>query len=58
LQDSALTVKTGNPDFTDCFQKSVLVWVPAGFLWFVSLFYVPYLWHQQHVHPWCHITWL
>ncbi|OQV17409.1 Multidrug resistance-associated protein 1 [Hypsibius exemplaris] len=31
--DSAITWNTNNPDFTECFQQSALVWVPCMFLW-------------------------
>ncbi|OWA50132.1 Multidrug resistance-associated protein 1 [Hypsibius exemplaris] len=31
--DTALTWWTSNPDFTNCFQQTALVWVPCGFLW-------------------------
>ena len=27
---------TTNPDFTECFQKTVLSWVPSGLLWLMS----------------------
>ena len=31
--DSNLTWYTDDPDFTPCFHKTVLVFVPCGFLW-------------------------
>ena len=31
--NSNLTWYTGDPDFTPCFHKTVLVFVPCGFLW-------------------------
>ncbi|XP_055346894.1 uncharacterized protein LOC129594288 [Paramacrobiotus metropolitanus] len=31
--DLSVTWYTHNPDFTECFQKTVLVWVPCFFLW-------------------------
>lgn len=33
FQDANLTWYTENPDFTVCFKKSVLVWIPCTFLW-------------------------
>ncbi|OQV18389.1 Multidrug resistance-associated protein 1 [Hypsibius exemplaris] len=30
--DDKVTWHTSDPDFTDCFQKTVLVWLPAAFL--------------------------
>ncbi|XP_044733468.1 multidrug resistance-associated protein 1-like [Chrysoperla carnea] len=34
--DINLTWNTTNPDFTDCFQKTVLIWIPSAFLWLFS----------------------
>lgn len=44
-----LTWNTTDPDFTQCFQNSVLVWIPCGFLWLLSLIYIPYILRQQRV---------
>ncbi|XP_063893502.1 multidrug resistance-associated protein 1 [Helicoverpa armigera] len=35
--DSNFTWYTDDPDFTRCFQKTVLVWVPCLFLWLAAL---------------------
>ena len=32
-QDLNETWYTENPDFTPCFQQTVLVWIPSAFLW-------------------------
>lgn len=37
LQNSSLTWYSDNPDFTPCFQKTVLVWIPCVFLWLAAL---------------------
>ncbi|XP_033224446.1 multidrug resistance-associated protein 1 isoform X4 [Belonocnema kinseyi] len=53
--DANLTWYTEDPDVTDCFQKTVLVWIPCIFLWSFSsleLYYllkskrknIPYTW--------------
>ncbi|XP_015591556.1 multidrug resistance-associated protein 1 isoform X6 [Cephus cinctus] len=34
--DSNLTWYTDDPDLTECFQKTVLVWTPCAFLWVFS----------------------
>ena len=34
--DSNLTWNTSDPDFTPCFHKTVLVFVPCGFLWLLA----------------------
>ncbi len=39
FQSYDLTWNSTQPDLTTCFQSSVLVWIPCGFLWLVSLFY-------------------
>ena len=56
FQDDAITLDTDNPDLTDCFQKTVLTWIPCGTL-FVTLFYwVPYLYRLPAVHNWCNTS--
>lgn len=38
-----LTWNTNNPDFTPCFQKTVLIWLPCAFLWLftpLEIFYI------------------
>ncbi|XP_011637000.1 multidrug resistance-associated protein 1 isoform X7 [Pogonomyrmex barbatus] len=35
--DANLTWYTDTPDLTECFQKTVLVWIPCGFLWMFSV---------------------
>ncbi|XP_013178006.1 PREDICTED: multidrug resistance-associated protein 1 isoform X2 [Papilio xuthus] len=35
--DSNLTWYTDNPEFTPCFEKTVLVWTPCLFLWVAAL---------------------
>ncbi|KAJ8721589.1 hypothetical protein PYW07_002364 [Mythimna separata] len=35
--DSNITWYTDNPDFTTCFQKTVLVWTPCVYLWLAAL---------------------
>ncbi|OQV11389.1 Multidrug resistance-associated protein 1 [Hypsibius exemplaris] len=36
--DDRKTWSTDDPDFTYCFEKTVLIWIPAVFLWFVAPF--------------------
>uniref|UniRef100_A0A8C2SIC2 Multidrug resistance-associated protein 1 n=1 Tax=Capra hircus TaxID=9925 RepID=A0A8C2SIC2_CAPHI len=36
-----------NPDFTKCFQNTVLVWVPCSYLWVCFPFYFLYLSHHD-----------
>ncbi|XP_074237716.1 multidrug resistance-associated protein 1 isoform X6 [Saimiri boliviensis] len=43
LWDWNLTWYTSNPDFTKCFQNTVLVWVPCFYLWACFPFYFLYL---------------
>ena len=37
MQDSAVTWDTENPNFTECFQRTVLLWVPCACLWICLL---------------------
>lgn len=43
LQDSQETWYTVDPDFTPCFEQTVLVWAPCAFLWLFSIFDFYYL---------------
>uniref|UniRef100_A0A8C0H629 Multidrug resistance-associated protein 1 n=1 Tax=Chelonoidis abingdonii TaxID=106734 RepID=A0A8C0H629_CHEAB len=43
LADWNLTWHTENPDFTKCFQNTVLVWVPCIYLWVCFPIYFLYL---------------
>uniref|UniRef100_A0A8C3D2D7 Multidrug resistance-associated protein 1 n=1 Tax=Cairina moschata TaxID=8855 RepID=A0A8C3D2D7_CAIMO len=43
LQDWNLTWHTENPDFTQCFQNTVLVWIPCIYLWACFPVYFLYL---------------
>uniref|UniRef100_G1PKB7 Multidrug resistance-associated protein 1 n=1 Tax=Myotis lucifugus TaxID=59463 RepID=G1PKB7_MYOLU len=47
LQDWNITWYTSNPDFTKCFQNTVLVWVPCFYLWVSFPFYFLYLSHHD-----------
>ncbi|KOX68195.1 Multidrug resistance-associated protein 1 [Melipona quadrifasciata] len=53
--NNSLTWNTDDPEITECFQKTVLVWVPCAFLWLFSgieIYYflnsksknIPYTW--------------
>lgn len=46
LQDWNRTWYTANPDLTQCFQNTVLVWVPCVYLWLLAPFYC--------LHLYCH----
>ncbi|XP_060605432.1 multidrug resistance-associated protein 1-like [Ruditapes philippinarum] len=35
------------PGFTECFQNSVIIWIPSGWLWLSLPFYLPYLFSQK-----------
>ncbi|XP_060530036.1 multidrug resistance-associated protein 1-like isoform X5 [Cylas formicarius] len=41
--NSTLTWDTDDPDFTKCFEKTVLVWIPCVFLWLFSSLEVYYI---------------
>lgn len=46
LQDWNRTWYTANPDLTQCFQNTILVWVPCVYLWLLAPFYC--------LHLYCH----
>ncbi|XP_068452238.1 multidrug resistance-associated protein 1 isoform X2 [Clinocottus analis] len=39
---------TSNPDFTQCFQNTVLVWLPCLYLWICAPIYLIYLRSHDH----------
>ena len=43
MQNASLSWYTSHPEFTACFQRTVLVWFECGLFWLISLFYVIYL---------------
>uniref|UniRef100_A0A4W3IKN0 Multidrug resistance-associated protein 1 n=1 Tax=Callorhinchus milii TaxID=7868 RepID=A0A4W3IKN0_CALMI len=47
LQDSNLTWHTQDPDFTICFKKTVLIWIPCIFLWLCFPFYTLFLYYRK-----------
>ncbi|XP_039741515.1 multidrug resistance-associated protein 1 [Pteropus medius] len=42
-----VTWNTSNPDFTKCFQNTILVWAPCVYLWVCFPFYFLYLSHHD-----------
>lgn len=43
--------ETSWPEFTQCFQDSLLIWIPCGFLWISIPFYLYYLITVQNGRP-------
>ncbi|XP_071175209.1 multidrug resistance-associated protein 1-like isoform X4 [Mytilus edulis] len=43
LWDETRLLNGSYPEFTDCFQQTLLVWVPCGFLWLSAPFYLYHL---------------
>nr|XP_026483252.1 multidrug resistance-associated protein 1 isoform X3 [Vanessa tameamea] len=51
--DSNLTWYTENPEFTPCFEKTVLVWIPCIFLWVAALLDAYYIFNSKERNiPW------
>ncbi|XP_040891867.1 multidrug resistance-associated protein 1 isoform X3 [Toxotes jaculatrix] len=48
LWDWNRTWYTANPDLTQCFQNTVLVWVPCIYLWLLAPFYCLHLYCHDH----------
>ena len=38
LQDANQTWYTNNPDFSECFHQTVLVWIPCFFMWLLATY--------------------
>ncbi|XP_014486459.1 PREDICTED: multidrug resistance-associated protein 1 isoform X2 [Dinoponera quadriceps] len=57
--NASLTWNTTNPDLTECFEKTILVWVPCAFLWVFSSMEVYYILHSKRrnvPYTWLFIT--
>lgn len=53
IWDLNLTWYTNDPDFTPCFHKTVLVFLPCGFLWIMSFIDQLQNWQSSSRHcPW------
>ncbi|KAK4875040.1 hypothetical protein RN001_011462 [Aquatica leii] len=51
--DSSITWDSDNPDFTKCFEETVLVWIPCIFLWIFAGLDVYYIKCSQNKNiPW------
>ncbi|CAK1540433.1 unnamed protein product [Leptosia nina] len=51
--DDNLTWYTETPDLTPCFEKTVLIWIPCGFLWVAALLDTYYILNsKEHNIPW------
>lgn len=50
MQDWNRTWYTANPDLTQCFQNTVLVWVPCIYLWLLAPFYCLHLYCHDRGH--------
>lgn len=45
-QDTDLTWNGQWPQFTPCFQNTILLWIPCGFLWIAAPFYARQIRHH------------
>ncbi|XP_072938928.1 multidrug resistance-associated protein 1 isoform X2 [Epargyreus clarus] len=51
--DANKTWYTDNPEFTPCFEKTVLIWIPCLFLWVAALLDAYYILHSKERNiPW------
>ncbi|XP_069159719.1 multidrug resistance-associated protein 1 [Procambarus clarkii] len=55
--DPDVTWNTTDPDFTLCFERTVLVWVPCGFLWLFAPLEISYIVNSvDRLVPWSWIN--
>ena len=52
LQDSDKLLNTGTPVFPQCFQDTILVWMPCAIFLLTLPFYLPYLYSWPTVNTW------
>ncbi|XP_061183962.1 multidrug resistance-associated protein 1-like isoform X1 [Saccostrea echinata] len=58
IWDENLLLNNSYPHFTDCFQNTLLIWVPCGFLWITLPFYLPALLSSREDVTPMPLTWL
>ena len=58
LQSDDISLNTGTPDLTQCFQDTVVTWFCGGILVVCSLFLVPIYLTQPKVNSWTQRSWL
>ncbi|OQV17365.1 Canalicular multispecific organic anion transporter 2 [Hypsibius exemplaris] len=46
--DTSVTWYTDNPDFSVCFQQTVLTWLPCGILWLMAPFQIYQMRHSKY----------
>ncbi|XP_074649425.1 multidrug resistance-associated protein 1-like isoform X1 [Tubulanus polymorphus] len=58
--DSQISWNTTDPDFTRCFQKTILFWIPCAYLCLAAPIYLFYLWRRKNSasvpHSWLSLT--
>lgn len=53
FQNWSVSWETDDPDFTDCFERTVLVWIPCLFLWIFASLEVYYILNSKKRNiPW------
>ncbi|XP_061382567.1 multidrug resistance-associated protein 1 isoform X1 [Danaus plexippus] len=51
--DANLSWYTENPEFTPCFEKTVLIWIPCSYLWVAALLDAYYIYNSKERNiPW------
>ncbi|OWA50131.1 Canalicular multispecific organic anion transporter 2 [Hypsibius exemplaris] len=48
FKDTSVTWYTDNPDFSVCFQQTVLTWLPCGILWLMAPFHIYQMRHSKY----------
>ena len=56
VQTCIMKANSSSGDFTDCFQTTVSIWIPCGFLWAYAPFHLCHLLSRQKVHSWKHFS--
>lgn len=50
FQDLNVTWNTDEPDLTNCFQRTVLIWTPCSFLWTFAFLEIYYILNSRRKH--------
>ena len=50
LLDTSVSWNTQSPDISVCLQKSLLIWVPCGFLWVMAPFLIYRLYRSKSLY--------
>ena len=56
FQSDNISIFTQTPDLTQCFQKTILCWIPTAYMLVTSCVYIPILAKRRTINRWKNIS--